>query len=107
MEVLAGSQQEEQGAPSPYRLELDSAPTIGYASIQNSIPVVRTVRVINNSEAELTDVELLVRCDPGFAIGAKLRFQRLAPGETRSLGPIDLQPDHTFLGTCRREWAQR
>lgn len=90
--------QEHQGAPETlFQLELDSAPTIGYASIQNSVPVVRTVRVTNRSEEDLTDVELLVRCDPGFAQGAKLRFQKLSPGETRSLGPIDLQPDHSYL----------
>ncbi len=93
----AASQQEEQGAQVPYLLELDSAPTIGYASIQNSVPVLRTVRLTNNSEVELADVELLVRCDPAFAIGAKLRFQKIAPGETRSLGPIDLRPDHSYL----------
>lgn len=82
-------------------LELDAAPTIGYASIQNSIPVVRTVRVTNRSEEALADVELLVRCDPAFAQGAKLRFQKLAPGETRSLGPIDLHPDHTYLANLQ------
>lgn len=97
MEVLAGSQQEDPGEYAPFRIELDSAPTIGYASIQNSVPVIRTLRVTNNSATEVSDVELLIRCDPGFAAGAKLRFQKLAPGETRSLGPIDLQADHTFL----------
>lgn len=97
MEVIAISPQGEQDVEVLYRLELDSAPTIGYASIQNSVPVLRTVRLTNNSNEELTEVELLVRCDPAFAIGAKLRFQKLAPGETRSLGPIDLQPDHSFL----------
>jgi very-short-patch-repair endonuclease len=97
MEAIGGSQQDEQDAKVLYRVELDSSPTIGYASIQNSVPVIRTIRLSNNSEAELADVELLVRCDPAFAVGAKLRFQNLAPGETRSLGPIDLEPDHSFL----------
>src|SRR3954469_15539065 len=105
MEVIAGSQQEGEDAKVLYRLELDSSPTIGYAAIQNSVPVLRTIRLTNNSEAELTDVELLVRCDPAFAVGAKLRFQKLAPGETRSLGPIDLQPDHSFLADLQEGMA--
>lgn len=97
MESLRSTQTSEHGAGAPIRLELDAAFTIGYASIQNSVPVLRTVGLTNTSDTELTDVELLVRCDPAFAIGAKLRFQKLAPGETRSLGPIDLQPDHGYL----------
>lgn len=105
MEAPVDAQLEGQGVAPPIRLELDSAPTIGYASIQNSVPVIRTVRVTNCSDSELLDVELLIRCDPGFAIGAKVRFQRLAPGETRSLGPIDLQPDHTFLADLQEGLA--
>lgn len=98
MNELASSENSQEGGDQPGpALELDSSPTIGYASIQNSVPVLRALRIINNSPSELTDLELLVRCDPPFALGAKLRFQRLAPGETRSLGPIDLQPDHSFL----------
>lgn len=97
MDELEGLPQEKRVAEPCYCLELDSAPTIGYASIQNSVPVLRTVRVTNKSEADLTDVDLVVRCDPAFATGARLRFQKLAPGETRTLGPIDLQPDHSFL----------
>lgn len=97
MEAIASSPQGEQDDKVLYRLELDSAPTIGYASIQNAVPVLRTIRLTNNSDEELTEVALLVRCDPAFAVGTTLRFQKLAPSETRSLGPIDLQPDHSLL----------
>jgi very-short-patch-repair endonuclease len=96
MDVVA-DEARSQDAQGPIHIELDAARTIGYASIQNSVPVVRDLRVTNRSGGELTDVELVIRCDPGFALGAKLRFQKLAPGETRSLGAIDLQPDHTYL----------
>lgn len=77
MEVPDSAREEEREVQRPVRLDLDSAPTIGYASIQNSMPVVRSLRVTNSSDAELADAELLVRCDPGFAVGAKLR--ELAP----------------------------
>lgn len=101
MDAVAVGQESQGTSEAPIRLELDCAPTIGYASIQNSVPAVRSVRLTNRSDADLSDVELLVRCDPGFAQGAKFRFQKVAPGETRSLGPIDLQPDHTYLANLQ------
>lgn len=101
MDAVAVGQESQGTSEVPIRLELDCAPTIGYASIQNSVPAVRSVRLTNRSDADLSDVELLVRCDPGFAQGAKFRFQKVAPGETRSLGPIDLQPDHTYLANLQ------
>jgi very-short-patch-repair endonuclease len=97
MDVGENSEECEDCTDPAVLLELDVSRTIGYASIQNSVPVVRDLRVTNRSDVELVDLELVLRCDPAFALGAKLRFQKLASGETRSLGAIDLQPDHTYL----------
>ena len=36
-------------------------------------------------------------CNPGFAQGANLRFERLAPGETRRIAPLVLDPNHEYL----------
>ncbi|MES2999470.1 MAG: DUF4011 domain-containing protein, partial [Pseudomonadota bacterium] len=46
---------------------------------------------------ELKDVEALVRCNPSFAQGARFRFDKLAQGETRTISPLDLHPDHSYL----------
>ena len=78
-------------------IEVESDATVGYASIQNSVPVIRSLRLANHGEEALESLEVLIACNPGFAQGVKLRFDRLAPGETRRIAPVELQADHTFL----------
>jgi very-short-patch-repair endonuclease len=78
-------------------IELESDATLGYASIQNSVPVIRSLRLTNHGEDALEGLEVLIACNPGFAQGTKLRFDRLAAGETRRISPIELQPDHSYL----------
>lgn len=83
--------------PKNLSVEIEADATIGYASIQNSVPVIRSLRLTNNGSEALEGVEVLVSCNPRFAQSAKLRFDRLGPGETRRISPVDLQPDHTYL----------
>ena len=84
-------------SPSGVAIEIESDPTLGYASIQNSVPVIRSLRLTNHRETALEGLEVLMACNPGFAQGTKLRFDRLMAGETRQISPIDLQPDHAYL----------
>lgn len=78
-------------------IEIESDATLGYASIQNSVPVIRSLRLTNHGSESLEDLQVLVSCNPRFAEGIKLRFDRLAPNETRRISPVDLRPDHTYL----------
>ncbi|MEC5163192.1 MULTISPECIES: DUF3320 domain-containing protein [unclassified Janthinobacterium] len=71
--------------------------TIGYAAIQNNVPVVRALTLLNTGAAPLLDVDVEIRCAPAFALGTRLKFERLMPGESRKMAPIDLQPDHAYL----------
>ncbi|WP_442881588.1 DUF3320 domain-containing protein [Comamonas sp.] len=77
--------------------DLEADPTLGYASIQNAVPVVRGLTVTNSSDSALDEVEIRVSCNPRFAQSALLRFDRLAPGESRRVSPLDLRPDHAYL----------
>ena len=86
-----------QASPDALRIEIDADATLGYASIQNAIPVVRALRVTNSGESAITDIEVTVACDPPFAQAARLRFEHLAPGETRVVAPLDLVPNHGWL----------
>ena len=74
--------------PTGVAIEIESDPTLGYASIQNSVPVIRSLRLTNHGDNALEGLEVLIACNPGFAQGTKLRFDRLAPGETRQISPI-------------------
>lgn len=78
-------------------IELESDATLGYASIQNSVPVIRSLRLTNHGLEPLEGVEVLIACNPAFAQGTRLRFDRLGPSETRRIAPIDLQADHAYL----------
>jgi very-short-patch-repair endonuclease len=71
--------------------------TIGYAAIQNNVPVVREILVMNDGDAALFNVELVVKCVPAFAESARFRFEALAPGESRRIAPVDLRPDHQYF----------
>ena len=83
--------------PHALQIEIAADPTTGYAAIQNNLPVVRAIQLTNTGAAPLVDVELLVSCTPAFATRERLRFDRIEPGETRQLAPLDLAPDHGAL----------
>lgn len=84
-------------ADEPVQVELQADPTVGYASIQNSVPVVRSLRITNSTQDRLDGLEVLIASNPSFARGTKLRFESLAPGESRVISPLDLHPDHSYL----------
>lgn len=86
-------------------LALDSQPTIGYASQQNAVPVVRAITLSNASETALIQIELEVSSSPAFVQPARFRFEQLEPGEFRRLHPVDLQIDHGYL--TRLDEAER
>jgi len=79
------------------QLAIDADASTGYAAIQNNLPVVRSVSVTNSSAAPLLDLELTVGSAPAFAQGERIRFERLEAGETRTIAPLDLKPDHAYL----------
>jgi very-short-patch-repair endonuclease len=98
MEIICDSASPStEVAPTGIAIEIESDVTLGYASIQNSVPVVRSLRLTNHGTDTLEGIEVLIACNPGFAQGTKLRFDRLAPGETRQISPIELRPDHSYL----------
>ena len=78
-------------------IEIEADSTLGYASIQNSVPVVRSLRLTNHGREVLENLQVLITCNPQFAQGVRLRFDRLGPGEARRISPVDLTPDHAYL----------
>jgi very-short-patch-repair endonuclease len=78
-------------------ITLDADAILGYASIQCGVPVVRSLVLVHAGDAPLEDLQVEVACNPPFARGVMLRFDRLQPGERRHVAPLDLPPDHAFL----------
>lgn len=86
----------DEAAPA-VELKVIADSTTGYAAIQNNIPVVRSLVVKNTSAEALKSLDVQVSCTPAFAQGARFQFEYLAPGESRIISPVDLQPDHAYL----------
>lgn len=84
-------------APDAIAIDIEADPTLGYASIQNAVPIVRSLRLTNRSSRTFENVEVHIRCNPAFAQGVRLRFDALVPGEIRRIAPLDLTPDHAYL----------
>ncbi|MDH0736061.1 DUF3320 domain-containing protein [Achromobacter spanius] len=78
-------------------IDIDADPTLGYASIQNAVPIVRTLRVTNRSAHTFENIEVRLRCNPAFTQPVTLRFDVLVPGEIRRISPLDLTPDHSYV----------
>lgn len=78
-------------------VDIEADPTLGYASIQNAVPVLRSLRLTNHTKNPLERLVVLITCAPSFAQGVKLQFDQLGPGETRRVSPIDLKPEHGYL----------
>ena len=81
----------------PVIVQILADPTVSYASYQNNIPLLRSLRIMNATEASLREIELSVRCEPEFADGLSLRFERLDPKETRGVDALDLKFRHQYL----------
>ncbi|QVQ24415.1 DUF3320 domain-containing protein [Achromobacter deleyi] len=78
-------------------IDIEADPTLGYASIQNAVPIVRSLRLSNRSPHSCDNIEVHIACNPAFAQSVKLRFDSLVPGEIRRVSPLDLTPDHAYV----------
>lgn len=77
-------------------IEIEADPTLGYASIQNAVPVLRSLRLINRSQETFENVEVQIRCNPAFAQPVRLRFDA---GARRN-------PPHRAAGPGARPWLR-
>lgn len=78
-------------------IEIQSDPTVNYASYQNNVPLVRGLTLTNAAGEPLRDVEVALRCEPAFAEPLRLRFERLEAKEARRLDALDLKFQHRYL----------
>jgi very-short-patch-repair endonuclease len=84
-------------ATSTISIQIEADATLGYASMQNSVPVIRSILLTNTGDEPQKNLQVLINCNPPFAQNLKFRFDQLLPAETRRIAPIDLSPDHTYL----------
>ena len=78
-------------------VNLDYDRTVNYAMQQNDVPVVKALRILNETDAALRDLIVRITTEPAFAAPWESRVTAINPGETFSSGVIDLQLSHDFL----------
>jgi len=69
---------------------------INYAFQQNAIPVVKELRICNDSIPR-KDLIIRVTTEPAFAAPVEVRLQGLAAGEEHRIAPLDLKLSPDFL----------
>jgi very-short-patch-repair endonuclease len=78
-------------------IDVDYDRTVNYAMQQNDVPVVKSLRILNETETSLRDVIIRITTEPVFATSWERRITSINPGESFNLGVVDLTLSHDFL----------
>ncbi|WP_136524125.1 DUF3320 domain-containing protein [Geomonas ferrireducens] len=81
----------------PIFVDLDYDRTVNYAMQQNDVPVVKSLRIRNESKDALRDLNVRISTEPPFAALWEGRITAINPGETFNLGVVDLRLSHDLL----------
>lgn len=85
------------GADPSLGIAVEAAECFNYAAWQNSVPILRSVSIANNTSDELSDVSVELRTSPAFARAKCWTIDRIGPNQTFPLHQIDLEIDADFL----------
>ncbi len=78
---------------SPFQIETLVVTKVSFASQQNSVPVLRELAIINQSDEHLKDVELTATSEPPFFATSHWRIAQIASGQRYRVPNLDLQMD--------------
>ena len=95
-EVLAERSANVALIPPQPHLSLSYDRSINYAFQQNSIPVVKELRLRNNGVGR-KDLVLRLTTEPAFAPPTEIRLQAIDPAGEFQVSPLDLKLGHDFL----------
>lgn len=87
----------EAPAQPAVTFSFDYASAITYASYQNSVPVLRSVVVTNNTETPLTDLVLELTASPQFIQPKQWTISSISPGSSHILGDRDVKINFDYL----------
>ena len=79
------------------RLYISSLPSVNFALHQNGLPLIRNIRIENNTGKELVDVTVRITSDPTFALEYKRTISFIPAKGKFELQEIDLHLDAAFL----------
>ncbi|MGE5174575.1 MAG: hypothetical protein ACM3MD_12185 [Betaproteobacteria bacterium] len=64
---------------------------------QNDVPVIKALHVVNSTQSQLRDLQVLITAEPAFALPWEGRAASINPGETFNFDIIDLPLGHDYL----------
>lgn len=80
-----------------FEIEATIASTIGFASHQNAVPLLREVKVTLTGDALAEHLRLSLSADPPFVAPKTWTLDRLCPGDTLAIGDRDVTLNATLL----------
>lgn len=86
---------EESSCPISLRAKIDTL--INFAIQQNDVPIVKLLRIENNGDVPLGDLEVCISVEPAFAETWTSHIKSIAPREVVDLEFIDLHLSPSFL----------
>ncbi|WP_028504854.1 DUF4011 domain-containing protein [Ruminococcus sp. FC2018] len=70
---------------------------LNYAFVQNYIPVLRSIRLTNNTAETISDITLKISFEPEFAKPYEQHISALEPERTAEISPVDITVSGEFL----------
>ncbi|MFH5836605.1 DUF4011 domain-containing protein [Proteiniclasticum sp. C24MP] len=82
----------------PLGIEVDYSDTLNYAMVLNGIPFIRKITIMNQTENEMEQIEVIVRFQEDIAKDFSRTIDVMPPGLQVDLGeiPMELNPEYLF-----------
>jgi len=87
----------EQSPANTIRINVDLNDCLNYASLQNSVPFLRSLEIDNQTTESLSSLVLTMKTEPAFAREKKWTFERIAPGTGVTLSNLKVDLDPAYL----------
>ena len=78
-------------------IEVSILPVINYALLQNGLKIIRSLTVKNDSEENVTDIELRITSEPALSLPYTQHIDMLPAGRSVTLSCVKIIPDGNFL----------
>ncbi|HOX70095.1 MAG TPA: DNA helicase, partial [Burkholderiaceae bacterium] len=79
------------------RVEATLIAKLNLADFQNAVPMLRELRIVNDTELAVQDLELRITSEPAFLKPKIWRVDAVAAGESRRIPDLDVQLDGALL----------
>jgi len=82
---------------SPVTVSISLSECINYASWQNSVPFLRSLVIRNNGNETLSNLQLELQIQPGFARPRRWQIERISPGTELAIADRNIELDAAYL----------